>query len=203
MKNATAVNGNYFKQAVEAMNESELFPVKIQLGEDLKDSTLKVFMENVEAVPVEKEGEIVEQIVEMYNFIFDDEYQIPEGIFEEESEMEEVEMQDAVDPSAEVATPTPVGGTVEAVVKEKKVKVPKEKKERKAPVQKKEKGEYGFAKGSKCEMFILTVKENPGITMKAIREFSWNENKTTYSGTLSKMKKDGKMKTENGQMFVI
>ena len=94
MKNVTVVNGNYFKQAVELMNANELYSVKIQLGEELKDSTLKVFMENVEAVPVEKEEEIVEKIVEMYNFIFDDEYQIPEGIFEEETIVEEVKMED-------------------------------------------------------------------------------------------------------------
>jgi hypothetical protein len=121
MKNVTAVNGNYFKQAVELMNANELYSVKIQLGEELKDSTLKVFMDNVEAVPVEKEEEIVEKIVEMYNFIFDDEYQIPEGIFEEESEMEEV------------AEEVRVGGTVEVKVKkEKKVKEPKAPKEPKA-----------------------------------------------------------------------
>jgi len=124
MRDVTAVNEKYFKQAVEQMNESELFPVKIQLGSELKESTLKVFMENVEAVPVEKETEIGPKIVEMYNFIFDEAYQIPEGIFDEEVVMEEVKMEDAVDPSVEVAAP--VGGTVEAVVKVKKVKAPKE-----------------------------------------------------------------------------
>jgi len=198
MKNVTAVNGNYFKQAVELMNANELYSVKIQLGEELKDSTLKVFMDNVEAVPVEKEEEIVEKIVEMYNFIFDDEYQIPEGIFEEESEMEEV------------AEEVRVGGTVEVKVKkEKKVKEPKAPKEPKALKEKKEhtplaeKGEYGFRKGSRCDLFINAVKENPGITMKEVQELPWNDNKATYNGTLSKMKKEGKMKTENGKIFLV
>jgi hypothetical protein len=210
MRDVTAVNEKYFKQAVEQMNESELFPVKIQLGSELKESTLKVFMENVEAVPVEKETEIGPKIVEMYNFIFDEAYQIPEGIFDEEVVMEEVKMEDAVDPSVEVAAP--VGGTVEAVVKVKKVKAPKEPKEPKepkAPKEKKEhtplaeKGEYGFRKGSKCDLFINAVKENPGITMKEVQELPWNDNKATYNGTLSKMKKEGKMKTENGKIFLV
>jgi hypothetical protein len=113
MRNVTEVNVAYLKQAVEEMNGSDLFPLKIQLGPELKEATLKIFMDSVEAVPVEKEGEIPAKVVEIYNFIFDDEYQIPEGIFEE-AEMEE-----------EVVAPASATG--EAPVKEKKVKEPKEK----------------------------------------------------------------------------
>ena len=167
MKNVTAVNENYFKQAVSEMNANELFPVKIKLGEELKDSTLKVFMENVEAVPVEKEEEIVAKIVEMYNFIFDEAYQIPEGIFDEEVVMEEVKIEDAVDPSVEVAAP--VGGTVEAVVKVKKVKAPKEPKEPKAPKEPKEKQVRDlFEKPSAVTRILMLVCTNPAITKEDV-----------------------------------
>lgn len=115
MKDAGLINVKYMEQAVNEMNMSYLFTVKIKLGDELKNETLKVFMENVEAVPVEKEEEIPPKIVEMYNFIFDDEYQIPEGIFEEEAKVEET-------------TETKVEA-VEAPVKEKKVKEPKPPKE--------------------------------------------------------------------------
>lgn len=171
MKNVTAINQEQFKQAVDAMNKSDLFPVKIELGPELKESTVTVFFENVEAVPAEQEEEIPNKIIEMYNFIFDDEYQIPDGIFEEEIIVEEVKMEDAVDPS----TPVPeVPGSVE--VKVKKVKEPKAPK---APKEPKEKVVKEFKAREKRDLFtspstitriMMLVCDNMDVSKDSIME---------------------------------
>jgi len=163
MKNVSQVNEKYFRQAVDEMNKSVLYGIKIQLSDELKEGTLKVFMENVEAVPVEKEAEIIPKIVEMYNFIFDDEYQIPEGIFDEEAVMveeEQVIMEEMKEEGGEVATEAPVKEK-----KEKKVKEPK------APKEPKEKQVRNlFENPSAVTRILMLVCENPEITKETVAE---------------------------------
>jgi hypothetical protein len=168
MKNVSQVNEKYFRQAIDAMNESDLYGIQIKLSDELKESTLKVFMENVEAVPVEKEAEIVPKIVEMYNFIFDDEYQIPEGIFDEEEAVMVVEEQTITEGTTEA-----VGEKAEAPVKEKKekkVKEPKAPKEPKVKAERKPRPPVITSGPSRKQQVYAKWLENKEMTAKEMME---------------------------------
>ena len=83
--------------------------------------------------------------------------------------------------------------------KPEKVDKPKEKKE-KVVKEKVGEDEFGYRLNTKSHFFVEELKKGP-IAMKDIKECPWNDNKATYFGTFSALKKVGAVsKDEDGKM---
>ncbi len=62
--------------------------------------------------------------------------------------------------------------------------------------------EFGFKAGSKASLFAQAIKEKP-MTMKEIKELSWNTKNASYPGTWKKLRDAGfGFKDEDGNMAI-
>jgi hypothetical protein len=69
-------------------------------------------------------------------------------------------------------------------------------KAKKAPLKTKEKGP------GKCQLFVELLKNSPGgIDWETVKAQKWNDAKTTYPGTFSKLRKAGEAFKKDGKLF--
>jgi hypothetical protein len=191
------------------------------------------FMKCCESVEEEKEEDIPDAVSDLYNELVkedeaeevEEEEETPKkkdkkGKTKKEKEVEEDEDEEEVpdpddDDDEEEETPKKKKGAKEVEKKkpvkgkeEKKAPAKKEKAPAKKAVAKKKEAkeqEHGITIGTKSHKFMLAVKAagKKGISMGEIKKQKWNDGGAAYNGTLSILKGDKLVKTDEGKMFWI
>jgi hypothetical protein len=163
------------------LNDAGIVKNKIKIDKKMKKvDAIESFMKAVESIPEKVENDIPAEVTIFYNALVD---QLEAQVAETKKDKPE-----KVDKPKETKKDKP-----------EKVDKPKEKKE-KVVKEKVGEDEFGYRLNTKSHFFVEELKKGP-IAMKDIKECPWNDNKATYFGTFSALKKVGAVsKDEDGKM---
>lgn len=171
MLEATEVNLNELREAVKALNGSDLVESKIKVIGKKKEDILNLFAEMVEAVPDEQANDLPVEVVVFYNKVFgDDDYapDIPDKVEDDDNnkngDEKDIEEEDVIVKSKE-PSPKKKEGEKKSAPKEDKPKAKKEKKE---------KDEFGFVIGTGANLIDRAIIDSgkKGVTLAEMEEMA-------------------------------
>lgn len=213
------IDKGLLKLSVTALNNCGLAAFKVN-SKQVMETLISDFMSAVETVPVEKENDLPDAVADMYNILSDNKtmdegFDIADAAFAARNKKEEMEMKKggtkAEVKKVEVKKAKPIKET--KPIKEKIIKPAKPAKETKPAKQIVTKaaktvgvvgveGGINVRPGTKIEMAVQFIRENPGKTMYDLKQCEWNDKNDEYRNYFSKFIEKGYMRKEGKGYYV-